>query len=93
MNNQCEHEGQLRDQCVDCIRKGFPIEMRSRAFDLTDDQCKLISSLINDFCDRDESFYNTSFRSESDLIGKINDAFATDQRKIVIEFIEIYLFG
>ena|SRR6266699_1807168 len=94
-STKCAHDGQLIDQCIDCIRKGFPIEIGSRAIGikLSDLECELIANTINAFDDRNpESYYDSDLRGETDLIDKIIAQF-DDHAELIIEFMEIYIYG
>ena len=90
---ECSHEGQLINQCADCIRKGFDAEFNSR-IELDNDDCTIIRICIDAFCARNgDSQYGSEFASQNqDLMFIIVNRFKNNY-EMIVEFIEILLFG
>ena len=91
----CAHEGQLINQCANCIRSSFIANIdANRIFALTDNDCAIIAICIDAFCARFENmFYATKFDAQIDIANIIRAQFGITRMHIVIEFCEILIFG
>jgi hypothetical protein len=90
---QCAHDGQLINQCDDCIKNAFIANIKSRAFELNSRNCMIIRISIDAFCARFSNMYfATQFADQIDIANMIRDEF-DNQFELIIEFIEILIFG
>jgi hypothetical protein len=92
----CAHEGQLINQCANCIKRAFIAEFPQNAPLIDDDRdCMIIAQLINDYCARidDHGFGETSSIIDfEDLHERIDTRFDAIS-PIIIEFIDILVCG
>lgn len=92
-STNCAHDGQLINQCANCIRSSFIANIKQRAIgiELTDHDCAIINEYIFKF---DQKYPNMYYAPEidDDLYASIDDHFEFIA-PIIIEFINILIFG
>ncbi len=88
--NECMHEGQLINQCADCIIRAFNAEFPGQ-FTLIKSDAEFIANCINSFDAKNpETYFDAEIDDE--LLGEIDEKFDIVS-PLIIDFINIMIFG
>ena len=90
--NECAHEGNLINQCANCIRSAFYAEYPNYAsFEITDHDAMIISRAIDQFVNSRIDM-RISIIDDDQICAMIDDHFSIMQ-PIIIEFMSILIDG